>query len=645
MGVSVNRRFFKCIGGLWATLFLCGCLSSDPALVRQDRSERSTVLEKEKKDTRAPKEIDPQVLASRAFHEAPILAERVRGGDLPPVSERLPENPLVVVPLEEIGTYGGDIRRALTGDIVQVAAISKTMNENLMGYERPLPKSIELNLAESYTFEDGGKTAFFKIRKGIRWSDGVPFTVDDILFWYQDMTLDDNARDSSSPPSIWLVDGEPMVMAKVDDHTLRVSSIKPMGRLLDAFCSGRIAYPRHVYEQYHPRYNPQATYEGFRDSTTSAKLIMKPGVPRLTAWVPVVWERGQRIIYERNPYYWKVDTAGNQLPYADRLIFNVIPNVQVIVLKFVNGEIDLFGRYSQVEMFPTLKVEEKKGNFKIRVTGPERGPALYLNWDCPKPNVRKAFRDKRVRIALSHAIHREEINQIIYHGLLDASGYSFSRHNVHFSETAYQTYAAYDPDKARSLLDAAGYRDMDGDGFREFADGTRFEINIDTIPGVRVKVCELVAAHWQAVGIKVNLNISLRDIIFPRRLNGEFDVHSWRFAAPADPLGKAEIWGIMSETSPFWHRNATVDAPDWLREATDLIKKAMTTVKKEEVKSYMIRLRDLHTENVPIINIGFPYHVWGASTRLGNVPYENTLASIHRGWSRPIFHEQIFVRP
>jgi peptide/nickel transport system substrate-binding protein len=372
---------------------------------------------------------------------------------------------------------------------------------------------------------------------------------------------------------------------------------------------------------------------------------MKPGVPRLTAWVPVVWERGQRIIYERNPYYWKVDTAGNQLPYADRLIFNVIPNVQVIVLKFVNGEIDLFGRYSQVEMFPTLKVEEQKGNFKIRVTGPERGPALYLNWDCPKPNVRKAFRDKRVRIALSHAIHREEINQIIYHGLLDASGYSFSRHNVHFSETAYQTYAAYDPDKARSLLDAAGYRDMDGDGFREFADGTRFEINIDTIPGVRVKVCELVAAHWQAVGIKVNLNISLRDIIFPRRLNGEFDVHSWRFAAPADPLGKAEIWGIMSETSPFWHRNATVDAPDWLREATDLIKKAMTTVKKEEVKSYMIRLRDLHTENVPIINIGFPYHVWGASTRLGNVPYENTLASIHRGWSRPIFHEQIFVRP
>lgn len=359
----------------------------------------------------------------------------------------------------------------------------------------------------------------------------------------------------------------------------------------------------------------------------------------------MTWDRGQRIIYERNPYYWKVDSAGNQLPYADRLIFNVIPNVQVITLKFVNGEIDLFGRYTQVDMFGTLKVAEQKGTFKLRVTGPERGPAMYLNWDSPKPNVRKAFRDKRVRMALSHAIHREEINQIVYNGLLEPAGYSFSRHNVYFSETAYKKYADYDPDKARRLLDDAGYLDANGDGFREFADGTRFEINIDTIPGVRVKVCELVAAHWEAVGVKTNLNIALRDIVFPRRLQGEYDVHCWRFAAPADPLGNAVMWGIMNTNSPHWHRNASAESPKWLREATELMKKAMASVDEQVVRSYMLRLRELHTENVPIINIGFPYHVWGASTRLGNVPYENTLASIHRGWSRPIYHEQIFVRP
>ena len=636
---------YKYILVLVASFLLSGCLAPDQKSTSMDLGEQVPESKWQVRKTRAPIQIAPGIVSSRRFGEAPVLTEKVKRGDLLPVSERLPNNPLVVVPLEEIGTYGGDIRRALTGDIVQVAAITKSINENLMGYERPLPKSIELNLAESYRFEDEGKTAVFKIRKGIRWSDGVPFTVDDVLFWYYDMTLNDNARNSSSAPLIWLVDGKAISIQKVDNYTLRISSPKPMGRLLNAFCAGYIAYPKHILKQYHPRYNAQATYEGFRDSTTTAKLMMKPGMPVLSAWMPVTWDRGQRIIYERNPYYWKVDSAGNQLPYADRLIFNVIPNVQVITLKFVNGEIDLFGRYTQVDMFGTLKAAEQKGTFKLRVTGPERGPAMYLNWDSPKPNVRKAFRDKRVRMALSHAIHREEINQIVYNGLLEPAGYSFSRHNIYFSETAYKKYADYDPQKARQLLDDAGYLDLDGDGFREFADGTRFEINIDTIPGVRVKVCELVAAHWEAVGVKTHLNIALRDIIFPRRLQGEYDVHCWRFAAPADPLGNAVMWGIMNPNSPHWHRNASVESPEWLSEATELMKKAMTTVDKQAVRSYMIRLRELHTENVPIINIGFPYHVWGASTRLGNVPYENTLASIHRGWSRPIFHEQIFVRP
>ena len=129
-------------------------------------------------------DLDPAILAQRAFKEAPMLAERVGRGELPPVSERLPENPLVVVPLKEIGQYGGTLRRALTGDVVQQVGINKTLSDNLMGHERPLANSIQLNLAESYRFLDADKTAIFKIRKGVKWSDGVPFTVDDILFYY-----------------------------------------------------------------------------------------------------------------------------------------------------------------------------------------------------------------------------------------------------------------------------------------------------------------------------------------------------------------------------------------------------------------------------------------------------------------------------
>ena len=332
--------------GIAFVLLLTACLPTDPSLDKSVASSSEDTITEAISVSTAPAELDPEILRTRAFGESPILAALVERGELPPVSERLPENPLVIVPLDEIGQYGGDLRRALTGDIIQTAGPGKTLNEGLMGFERPLPKSIQLNLAEGYEFSNEGKQAIFKIRKGIRWSDGHPFTVDDILFWYYDTQFDDNARPPSSPipPTIFTVDDEPIKMEKIDDYTLRVSSKKPLGRILNAFCSDVLARPKHIMSKWHPRYNPEATYEEFRERATTARMIYEPGIPRLSAWVPTEWIRGLRIVYERNPYYWKVDSAGNQLPYADRLIFNVIPDPQVILLKFLNGELDLFGR-------------------------------------------------------------------------------------------------------------------------------------------------------------------------------------------------------------------------------------------------------------------------------------------------------------
>jgi peptide/nickel transport system substrate-binding protein len=596
--------------------------------------------------TIAPLEIPTDILLARSFSESPSLVKLVASGHLPPVAERLPKHPLVVVPVEEIGRYGGTIRRALTGDIVQTAAVNKTMADNLMGYERPLPNSIQSNLAESHWFEDEGRSAFFKLREGIKWSDGHPLTVDDVLFWYYDMNVDDNARRGAALGSVWVVDGEPIQMEKVDDLTLRIFSPKPLGRVLQALCATEGVYPKHKLRHLHPRYNPEANYETWRDSTTAAQLCMNPGLPRISAWVPVRWERGQRVVYERNPYYWKVDTAGNQLPYADRIEFNVIQDSQVILLKFMNAEIDLFGRYSQVSMFPTLKAGERNGKYKIRVTGPERGTTLYLNWDAPNPKLREAFRTLKVRQALSHAVNREEIKEIVFHGLLDISGYSFAPQSPFFSEEAYRKYTTYDPDLANQLLDEAGFLDRDGDGIRELKDGSAFAVNIDCLitPSFNVDVMQLVAEHWSKVGVKVYINAVLRNILWPRRTTGEFDIHVWSLEGPADPLARMNEWAIMNPTVPFWHKDATVNAQPWLREATELIQKATTTVDTVKLREHMTRVRDLHTDNVAAVTIGSRYHVWGAGTRLGNVPMQNTAATAFQGWSRPIFHEQIFVK-
>ncbi len=639
----INRVFiFMC------TICFVGCLASDPMQEGAGFENRQERQGARKQETRAPKEIDPDILNTRAFHEAPMLTQQVALGALPPVSERLPDNPLVVVPVDTIGEYGGMIRRALTGDIIQTAGPTKTLNENLMGFSQPLPDSIVLGLAERYEFLEDGRVALFYLRKGVKWSDGHPFTVDDILFWYYDMTFDDDARANPFPPAGWIVDDEPILLEKVDDYTLKISSPKPLGRLLPELCRELIAAPKHVMSPWHPKYNPNATYESFRDSTTVGNQILKPGIPRLSAWVPVAWRRGERIVYERNPYYWKVDTAGNQLPYADSLAFNVIQDTQVILLRFMNGELDLMGRYARVDMLPTLKSEERKGKFVVRITGPGRGPAYHVNWDCQKPLLREAFRNKKVRMAMSQAINREEINEIVFHGLLDPAGFSFGPLSPYFDEKMYRMYSTYDPQLAGRLLDEAGYRDADGDGFRELADGSRFELTIDFVhPGGLFSdqaVSELVAAHWEAVGIKVHLNGALRDIIFPRRYNNEYDVHYWGLEGPNDPLFYAIGWGIMAKNVPYWHQNSFEEGPDWLWEVTDNLKMAMTTVDTSKLRGYMTRARDLHSENVPIIALGSMYNIWGASTRLGNVPRENIGDNAFLGWSRPVFHEQIYFK-
>ena len=634
---------FKTILLLVLSLSALGCLSSDPALESREQIDTKSEAEFQGQKTSAPQEIDPDILKNRTFGEAPVLAERVRKGELPPVSERLPDNPLVVVPLDEIGRYGGTLKRALTGDIVQTPGVSKTLNENLMGYERPLPKSILHNLAESHEFQDGGKTAIFRIRKGIKWSDGVPFTVDDILFWYYDMTVNDDARSNPLFPSVWLVEGKPIEMEKVDDHTLLFRSHKPLGRILNILCTDWIALPKHVYTQYHPKYNPAADYESLRDSTTTAQLLFKPGTPRLSAWMPVEWMRGQRLVYERNPYYFKVDSAGNQLPYADRLVFNIIQDIQVILLKFVNGEIDLIGRYAQINMFPTLKTEERNGKFKIRLGTPVPVSQFRINWDTPRPELRRALRDRRVRVALSHAMNRVEISEILFHGLLEPASHSFGPASQYYSKEAAQTYAQYDPEKARRLLDEAGFLDSDGDGIRELDDGSPFVVIIDVIPGMGVDVCQLVSDHWRAIGIDSNLNIALRDIIFPKWSSGEFEIFWWGGWSD-DPVVNREDWGITGPNQPVWHRNADVEGSEWLHEVTRLLEELGTTVDTMIVRKNMVQIRDLHAEHMPLLISGFAYHVWGASTRLGNVPEESTTADGYRGWSRPIFHEQLYIK-
>jgi peptide/nickel transport system substrate-binding protein len=620
-------------------ILLTGCLSPDPK--NQDTDKASTEAVSTEQQTRAPLQIDPEILRTRLFGESPMWATEVKAGKLPPISDRLPEHPRVLMPFKEIGMYGGAIRRAITGDIVQIPATMKAKNESLVIFTPPLGSGIEPNLAERWHYENGGRELFLFLRKGIHWSDGHPFTADDVLFFYLDVLFDDEARplDRTAVPPSLTINNVPIGLEKIDAYTIRFFADQPMGQLLKELAGvNEAAYPKHIFAKWHPKYNQDATY---------AQFLYTPGMPTLSAWAPEMWIHGQRVVYKRNPYYWKVDTAGNQLPYADELVLQVIPDQQVVLLKFINGELDLFGRYSQIAMFETLKqAEQKNGNFKVYLSGPVPAHVFYLNWDTPKPELRKAFRNRDVRVAMSLALNREEISQLLYHGFLVPAGFSFYPPNPYYSEETFKRFSEYDPNRARELLDKAGYRDTDGDGFRELGDGSRFELTLDiaTSSGATADISELATAHWEAVGIKVNTFAALRDIIVPRRYSGEFDIHYWWFDSADDPLSALSEWAITAHNMPYWHRNATTEGPNWLREGTRLLERAVTSTDTVEIRKNMIQARDIYTENIPAIPLGASYRVWGASTRLGNIPDDVSFSEAHGAWGRPITHEQIFIR-
>lgn len=597
---------------------LAGCLPSG------DKPEKAARVEPEAERPGGSVDTD---LADRGGRGPPVLESRVTTGELPPLEERLPENPLVVIPFDRPGTYGGTIHRATIADISDYTTAFKTLNENLMVYDRAPPFEIRPNLAESYEFDPDGKSVSIRLRRGIKWSDGTPFTVADILFWYNDVILDQDARNNPIFPSRWMNAGEPVTLEELDPLTLRISSPRPMGMILDTLSYERIAIPKHRFAPIHPRYNPDATYDEFRNRTTPAQLTLEPGTPSLSAWAPVSWTRGQRVIFERNPYYWKTDTLGNQLPYADQFELNVIGSTDLIAMKFINGEIDLIGHYRFPKVYQSLKFEEQRRPFSVHLGEPFPNTALFLNWDAERPALREAFRNRDVRIALSQALNRSEISEIVYQGLLTSTG----------------EYTSFDPGNARMLLDRAGYRDSDGDGVRELLDGSPFELTVDAgSDSDNPDVCQLIVPRWAEIGVRAHLRIALQEIVTPRRINGEFEVTFYN--PPADLLISSEKVAITGSNEPFWHRNALDEGPDWLRELTVMINQAKETVDRETRLELLTRIQDLFAENVPYISLGDTRWIWAASDRLGNLPPQISTADYFRNWPWTIFHEQLYLK-
>ncbi len=502
------------------------------------------------------------------FNESPQLTELVKQGKLPSVEKRLPEEPAVVEPVEEVGQYGGTWRRA---------ALSKSnIISPRMGYE-PLVrwardgKTIIPNLCISWKVGEGGRTYTFYLRKGLKWSDGEPFTVDDIMFWYEDILL--NKELTPAFPA-WLAPaGTPVKIEKVNDCTVRFRFSRPYSLFLNYLAGPDtgvgIFYPKHYLKQFHPRYTPKekldsltkeakfnAWYQLFGDKTDP---YANPDLPSIKAWIPKAKPGAPTVFSERNPYYWKIDTEGNQLPYIDKISFVMVQDTQMITMKAVQGELDMQGGGADCPFsdFTLLMENRDKGDYKVfQWSDGKTGSAVFFNQNYSgDKTIASLLRNVKFRKALSLAINRNEINQLIYLGQAPPTYTMFPFTSLQNDQELRSLYE-YDIAEANKLLDEIGLTKRDKDGFRLRPDGKTLQLTIVTnlaFP-IHPDVMQLIAQYWNKVGIKTTVDAISGSLWFPRIEASDYQIAGYtaEFNRDCFDLTYSTISIVPSNNHTYW---------------------------------------------------------------------------------------------
>jgi peptide/nickel transport system substrate-binding protein len=483
-----------------------------------------------------------------------MLAELVKAGKLPPVDERLPKEPLVVEPVEEIGQYGGTWRMVNIGDGLGWFRMANYV-EPFLRWNRKATGHVP-NLVKSWEWNEDATQLVVHFREGIRWSDGEPLTVDDYLFWWNDMVLDETVPIST--PAGTRVDGEPMKVEKVDDYTLRFTFAGPNPLFLEYHSRGYyhsswFMVPAHYMKQFHPKYNKDVKdVNDLLDRYNNRDHY--PDMPTYTAWRVVEFRSGERAVFERNPYYWKVDPEGNQLPYIDRVDIQIVQEPEIVVMKGAAGELDCQFRDFPIKDVPMLMESAEKGDYRVIMwtRGDYAWPWLILYYDYPDEGIVDLMYNQKFRQALSWAINRERINKVVSLGLATPKQATLSANSPEFQtpegKKVYDEWAAlcaaYQPDTAKALLDEIGVVDVNGDGWRERPDGSALELIVDIPVTDRqsIDAMDLVKEDWEAVGLKTTLNVADGTIVTQRTQAGEIMIRAW---------GSACAWGLIS-APPVW---------------------------------------------------------------------------------------------
>ncbi|MEZ4863008.1 MAG: ABC transporter substrate-binding protein [Caldilineaceae bacterium] len=578
-------------------------------------------------DTAAP--AAESVTAPSKYSEAPMLADLVAKGELPPVEERLPANPTVVAVVESIGNYGGSIRRAFKG-VSDRWGPSKVQDSSIIRYDLELTKLPDL--LDSWEQNDDATEFTLHLREGLKWSDGTPF--DSSAFsWWQDHVLRNEAL--TPAPPVNFSTGDPRVLLEMttpDQYTVQIKFAHPKPLFIDFMSRDQPFTPGHYMQQFLPDLaeDPAALEAAMKEAGFESwdqyyqdrnSWYLNPDKPTVGPWRAANQLSEQLFIMERNPYFHQVDAEGNQLPYVDHIQHRLFDTDEVFNLWIINGEIDFQNRHVQIANYTLYKENEESGNYHILLGPTSNGDTLSINHANKDDRLSAFFQNREVRTALNMAVDRAAINELVYEGLGTPRQASPSSLSPQYHEKATNAFAFYDPEQANQILDAQGFTEKDSDGIRLWNDGSGEAISfiiegIDTTGSPSSESALLVIKYLGDIGVKASYKSMERSLYEERWGANEMEAAWWGAGHDILPflshsnyyIGElldrpwAGAWGR-------WYRNRDdangAPPPDghFLWTSWDIWGKALVEPDEAKRNEYFAQIMDIWAEQVPAIGI------------------------------------------
>jgi len=641
-------------------LLLAACSSSKPSPTAAQGGLANAALP----NVQGGQVITDQAQFPKTFKESPEFAKQVAAGALPPVAERIGQDPLVIKPLHEIGRYGGTIRRGFlgTGDR-QNANRFCAGPDNLLYWDYSGTKVIP-NIARDFELSDGDKVLTLHLRRGMKWSDGKPFTADDIIFWREDLNL----NDEFGPPSNSLrAGGKNVVIKKIDEYTVQFISAVPnnllpalmagwsdiSGLTANGISGGGLYAPKHYLSKLLPKYTSKAEANKLARAASFPSWVeyvkdrasweKNPELPVLSPWVVSRPINKPPWAFTANPYSIWVDNSGNQLPYIPTITMDAAANQDVINLRAAAGQYDFQDRSLAVASMPVLLKNQKRSNYTVyRAPSQTVDFGIRINLAYNKDEVLgDLIRNVDFRRAMSLGVDRDQINQAFFLGTSKGSATMADPASPYFPGRDWVTkWATHDPNQANALLDKIGLTKKDSAGYRQRPDGKgRIRLDYEVAPGFAdfAGIGDMIARQWRQIGLemdvqKIDINLEVqRSVSNGLMLSGHVVGSPDPFVLPDQflPTVTNNYSGMIGIPYAKWFVSdgkIGTEPPaslNLLKEAMRLYQKGLQSSEDKRIEIGK-QLYKLHADQVWSIGVvGFGLSVYGiyvASNKLGNVP-------------------------